>query len=214
MTSELQPLLDALAALGPVAAIHEQLVRPSSKPLHIAPVIGAARTPLVAALAQLHSAPMLYVVHTSEAAFRAAEDLAVWLGAERVVLFPAADALPYEHMSPAADLVVGRLGVLRQLVDAAQSPMVIVAPVKALTQPTFSRADLAAATTRIERGDTFDLDQLVERWITIGYRVAPTVEEPGEINRRGGIIEIFPPGDDMPLRIGVFGGELDSLRRF
>ncbi|HMO59776.1 MAG TPA: transcription-repair coupling factor, partial [Roseiflexaceae bacterium] len=46
------------------------------------------------------------------------------------------------------------------------------------------------------------------------YRVAPTVEEPGEINRRGGVIDIFPPGDDMPLRIEFFGDEIDSLRRF
>ena len=48
----------------------------------------------------------------------------------------------------------------------------------------------------------------------MGYRVAPTVEEPGELNRRGGIVDIFPPGDDLPLRIEFFGDEIDSLRRF
>ena len=48
----------------------------------------------------------------------------------------------------------------------------------------------------------------------MGYRVAPTVEEPGELNRRGGIVDIFPPGDELPLRIEFFGDEIDSLRRF
>jgi transcription-repair coupling factor (superfamily II helicase) len=213
MTSELHSLLDALTALDPISELIDRLSNGSPASLQVAPLIAAARPALTSAVARRLPAPIVYVVQTSEAALRAHEDLAVWLDPEQVMLFPAADSLPYEHMSPAADLVVGRLRVLRRLADGA-APPVIVAPVKALTQPTLSRADLAAATMRLARGDELNLDQLFARWVTMGYRVAPTVEEPGEINRRGGIVDIFPPSDDMPLRIEFFGDEIDSLRRF
>src|SRR5262249_21395388 len=70
------------------------------------------------------------------------------------------------------------------------------------------------ASIHLRRGDEHNLDELVARWVAIGYHVAPTVEEPGELNRRGGIVDIFPPGDELPLRIEFFGDEIDSLRRF
>jgi len=89
-----------------------------------------------------------------------------------------------------------------------------VAPIKALLQPTLSPAERDEASIRLKRGDEHPLDELVARWVAMGYRVAPTVEEPGELNRRGGIVDIFPPGDDLPLRIEFFGDEVDSLRRF
>ncbi len=87
-------------------------------------------------------------------------------------------------------------------------------PIKALLQPTLSPAEWTAATVRLRRGDEHSLDELARRWVAMGYRVAPTVEEPGELNRRGGIVDIFPPGDTQPLRIEFFGDEVDSLRRF
>src|SRR5262249_21540294 len=88
------------------------------------------------------------------------------------------------------------------------------APIKALLQPTLAPAEATAATVRLRRGDEHNPDELVRRWVAMGYRVAPTVEEPGELNRRGGIVDIFPPGDEQPLRIEFFGDEVDSLRRF
>ena len=93
-------------------------------------------------------------------------------------------------------------------------PLVIVAPVKALLQPTLSPAERDEASIQLRRGDEHNLDELVARWVAMGYRIAPTVEEPGELNRRGGIVDIFPPGDELPLRIEFFGDEIDSLRRF
>ncbi|KPV48117.1 transcription-repair coupling factor, partial [Kouleothrix aurantiaca] len=85
---------------------------------------------------------------------------------------------------------------------------------RALLQPTMAPADYAGATVRLRRGDEHAIDALIERWVAMGYRTAPTVEEPGELNRRGGILDIYPPGDELPLRIEFFGDEIDSLRRF
>src|SRR6185503_15622660 len=90
----------------------------------------------------------------------------------------------------------------------------VVAPIKALLQPTLAPAEATAATVLLRRGEEHNPDELVRRWVAMGYRVAPTVEEPGELNRRGGIVDIFPTGDEQPLRIEFFGDEVDSLRRF
>ncbi|HJZ45570.1 MAG TPA: transcription-repair coupling factor, partial [Roseiflexaceae bacterium] len=141
--------------------------------------------------------------------------------------------LPDEPMSPGNDVIAGRLRVLRTLAHQrpktkdqkpedtvssslvhGPSSLVIVAPIKALLQPTLSPAEWDEASTRLRRGDEHNLDELVARWVAMGYRVTPTVEEPGELNRRGGIVDIFPPGDELPLRIEFFGDEIDSLRRF
>ncbi|MDZ4717923.1 MAG: transcription-repair coupling factor [Roseiflexaceae bacterium] len=218
--SDLVHIRHLIARHPAVAALIATLQPAVSTRLHVAPAIGAARTPLVAVLTAALDRPVLYLVATTEAALRAFDDLRQWLTPEQVLLFPAADALPYEHMSPGPDVIAGRLRVLQRLsmlqhADAGvRAPLVIVAPIKALMQPTLAPADLADSTVRLERGDTTDLDDLIARLIAIGYRMAPTVEEPGELNRRGGIVDIFPPGDELPLRIEFFGDEVDSLRRF
>jgi transcription-repair coupling factor (superfamily II helicase) len=230
MTSELDPILRQLIEHERVADLAAALREQPRARLHVAPALSAARVTLVAALATRAERPILYVVGSTEAALRAREDLCLWLDPDSVLLFPAGDALPYEHMSPGADVIAGRLKALRRLRDTRHetrdvgdpellSPVsrlssVIVAPIKALLQPTLSPAEWAAATVRLRRGDEHNPNELIRRWVAMGYRVAPIVEEPGELNRRGGLVDIFPPGDEQPLRIEFFGDEVDSLRRF
>ena len=234
MATDLTQLLDQLDAHPQATALARQLRTRPGAPLHVAPVLTAARPALVAALAQQLGRPLLYIVHNGEVALRAREDLCQWLGPDAVLLFPSSDAMPYEPMSPGNDVIAARLRVLRALQesgtehqapqasldpDGAQrstlaAPLVIIAPIKALLQPTLTPHEYAEASVRLRRGDEHALDALVARWVAIGYRTAPTVEEPGELNRRGGIVDIFPPGDELPLRIEFFGDEIDSLRRF
>lgn len=211
-------LLDEIAALAPTQELIAALRARAGARLHIAPAPGAARTPLVAAIAAHIAAPVVYVVSTTDAALRTYDDLRQWLGDDRVLMFPASDALPYEHMSTGADILAARMRVLRRLAtlsaDGSAVLPVIVAPVRALMQPTLTPVELQAGSIRLERGAPCALDDLMERLLERGYRYAPIVEEPGEVNRRGGIIDVFPPGDDLPLRIEFFGDEIDSLRRF
>jgi transcription-repair coupling factor (superfamily II helicase) len=234
MSAELEPILEQLAEQPGVAALAQALRAGPGARVHASPALGAARSALVASLAGLAPGPLLYVVANSDAALRAREDLCQWLEPEQVLLFPSLDAMPYEPMSPGIEVIAGRLRVLRALQEPRtknQEPsvaagtngsrfsvlgsrLVVVAPIKALLQPTLTPAELAGATTRLQRGDVHNIDELIAGWVAMGYRVAPTVEEPGELNRRGGIVDIFPPGDDLPLRIEFFGDEVDSLRRF
>ncbi|HEU4326068.1 MAG TPA: transcription-repair coupling factor [Roseiflexaceae bacterium] len=222
--AELDPFLQQIAAHERLEALAITLRAQPGLRLRYAPALTAARPALAAALASQHPQPLILAVTTGEAAQRAQSDLNAWLGPGAALLYPASDAMPYEHMSPAANVIAARLQVLQRLLPlrraadepagAPAAPLVIVAPVKALLQPTLAPEELRAATLLLRRGDEHSPDALIQRWIAQGYRSAPTVEEPGELNRRGGIVDIFPPGDDLPLRIEFFGDEIDSLRRF
>ncbi|PDW02487.1 transcription-repair coupling factor [Candidatus Viridilinea mediisalina] len=181
----------------------------------VAPLPAAARPPIVAALAQLLDAPLLYLLPSPDAALRVAEDLGQWCDAERILLYPAADALPYEHMSPGNQVLAARLRVLHALhtLEAAPKP-IIVAPVKALLQPTLTPAELAEATLRLQRGQQLNQDALLRALVTLGYRSHPTVEQQGEFVRRGDIVDLWPLAAELPLRLEFFGDELDNLRCF
>lgn len=195
----------------PVVVSLQAALRPGYQA--IAPVPAAARSVLLAALVSQRTTPTLYVTLSAESALRAADDLRQWLGSDRVWLFPAADALPYEHMSPGRDVVGQRLAVLRGL-QAARFCGVIVAPVKALMQPTLSPADLTTVTLHLQRGMQVSLEQTVATLLTNGYQRVAMVEAPGELSRRGAILDVWPPGDELPLRIEWFDDEIYSLRRF
>ena len=229
---ELHQLLAELADSAPVETLAAALRGQAGVRLRVAPALGAARPALAAALALHAAAPLLYVVANGEAAARAASDMCEWLGEDAVLHFPANDALPYEQMSPGPAVIAARLRVLGRLhgqgsgfgdqgsETQAQTltpdprTLVIIASVKALIQPTLTRDEWAEASTVVRQGTQHNPDELMRRLVALGYRNAPTVEEPGEIQRRGGIIDIWPPGDDLPLRIEFFGDEVDSLRRF
>jgi transcription-repair coupling factor (superfamily II helicase) len=209
---QLSSVTEQLAATPALRELRAALAAGSGA-LRVAPLISAARPLVVAALAQQHPAPLLYIVQNTDAALRALEDIRLYLGDnERVLLFPAADAMPYEQMAPGIEVIAQRLRVLEML-HMERSP-VVVAPIKALLQPTLTPGDLAKATLTLERGQVLAQDALIRHLVEQGYRVVPSVEEPGELSRRGGIIDLWPPAQFMPLRVEWFDDEIDSLRRF
>ncbi|MCW2745035.1 MAG: mfd [Mycobacterium sp.] len=171
---------------------------------------------LVAALAG-EGAPVLAVTATA----REAEDLVAALGSvldpETVAEFPAWETLPHERLSPRADTVGRRMGVLRRLAHpeaTGQPPLaVIVAPVRSVLQPQLARlGDLEPVT--LAKGDTVELDVVVERLVSIAYARVDMVDKRGEFAVRGGILDVFPPTEDHPIRVELWGDEVDDLRYF
>lgn len=222
---KLVDLCHELARLPALAAVIEALVRPERQRLHIAPLSNATRAPVIAALALYVQHLHLVLVGNSDDALRTVEDLRQWLTPERVLLYPASETLPYEPIAPAVDVLRQRMHVLQQIQSMAHMSqdttdatpahaLIIVAPVRALLQPTLTPAELASATIDLRLGTMLAQDTLLRRWIDQGYRVAPSVEAPGQINRRGGLVDIWPPSAIQPLRIEWFGNEIDSLRPF
>ncbi|GAC1353596.1 MAG: transcription-repair coupling factor [Herpetosiphon sp.] len=196
-----------------VAALRHRLTTRPAPILQVGPLLAAARPYAIAGILAEHASPLIVVTATPEQAAQVCDDLGQWLGeSRRILIFPNADALPYEHMSVGDDVVGSRLQALQAL-HAGTNP-VIVAPIKALLQPSLPPSDLARATQRLTIGEHADLQPLVARWDSLGYTRTPIVEAVGEWSLRGGIVDIWPPTDEYPVRIEFFGDEVESLRRF
>ena len=173
---------------------------------------------VVAALASLPPAgagrPVLAVTATD----REATDLVAALGAlldpDTVAEYPAWETLPHERLSPRADTVGRRLAVRRRLRHPSDGQLaVVVTPVRALVQPQVAGlGDLEPVALQV--GDTAELDDVVARLIGAGYTRADLVERRGEIAVRGGILDVFPPTEDHPLRVEFFGDEVEEIRVF
>ena len=216
--ADLLTLLGAHATLGGLATT---LRDAETAKLLVAPVPSAARSMVAAFAARTTGCVMVLVTSTLEAAARLREDLLVLLGDEAPVhLFPAADALWYEHMSVGDDVIGARLRVLNALQRAVSAGAsgteapIIVAPIKALMQPTLGPDELRAVSRTLTVGQSIDVRAFHQHLAEIGYRNVAAVEATGEWSSRGGIIDIWPATDDRPLRIELFGDEVDSLRRF
>ena len=164
-------------------------------------------------------APILVVTATAQEAERWTDDLATWLGADRVALFAAWETLPFERVSPATETMGRRLAVLAALQSPPSQdpglPEVIVAPIRSLLQR-LSPAACADGMTALEvaEGGRCDLTELVAQLVAWGYRREHQVEHRGEFAVRGGIVDVFCPTAEAPVRIDLWGDEVDRLTEF
>ncbi|HEX6165998.1 MAG TPA: transcription-repair coupling factor [Acidimicrobiales bacterium] len=204
------PLADLPAALRDEPALGQVLGRSSAT---IA-VPEAARALVTAGLAGLtQRRPLVLAVPTSTEAERLAHDLAAYLGDDRVELFPAWETLPFERVSPAVETMGRRLRVLWRLRDPERRPDVVVASVRALVQRLGPHVE-DVEPVRVAPGQQFDRDDLVSDLVAAGYRREEMVEHRGELAVRGSIVDVFPSTADRPVRIDLWGDEVDRLTEF
>ena len=172
-----------------------------------------ARALTVARLAHLTDRrPLLVGVPTSAEAERLVNDLSVWLGPDEVEYFAAWETLPFERVSPGVEAMGRRLRTLWRLTDPEGAPAVVVAPVRSLIQRLGPVGDLAPVEVRV--GDELDSLGLVERLVARGYRREYQVEHRGEVAVRGSIVDVFASTADVPVRIDLWGDEVDRLSEF
>jgi len=153
---------------------------------------------------------------------REAEDLVSALGGlmdpATVAYYPAWETLPHERLSPRSDTVGRRLAVLRRLrhpgTDASNGPLkVVVAPVRSVLQPQVrGLADLEPVELTV--GHEVELEDVVRRLAGAAYSRVDLVEKRGEFAVRGGIIDVFPPTEEHPLRVEFWGDEVEEIRSF
>ena len=167
---------------------------------------------------------MLVVTPTGVAADQLAHDLEALTdqdgpggpdGPGGIEVFPAWETLPFERVSPDVSTMGRRLRLLWQLGggSAAQRPQVVVAPIKAVLQR-LGPWRTAARPVVISHGDRVSVDDLVVQLVGMGYRRESLVEHRGELAVRGGIVDVFPSTADDPIRIDLWGDEVDRLTRF
>src|SRR3984957_9440768 len=131
---------------------------------------------------------------------------------DSVVSLPARDVLPFQNLSPHPEIQEERATALWKIATGRAS--IVVAPVTATTILLRSAeyyADLARA---LRRGETFDLEKLLEHLNTVGYSATDVVEMPGQYAARGGILDVYSPEADRPVRVEFFGDEIESIRKF
>ncbi len=166
--------------------------------------------------------PVLVITPTGAAADQLAHDLAVFTGTGPVRVFPAWETLPFERVSPEVSTMGRRLELLWQLAGGAggssadsdsADPGIVVAPVKAVLQQ-LGPWRRAATPVTVARGQRLVVDELVGELVGMGYRRESLVEHRGEVAVRGGIVDVFPSTGDEPIRIDLFGDEVDRLTRF
>ena len=161
-------------------------------------------------------ATVLVVTATARESEDLVADLGEMLGEANVACYPAWETLPHERLSPRSDTVGRRLAVLRRLVHPggeAAPVRVIVAPVRSVLQPQVKGlADLTPV--ELHRGDDIELDQVVRDLAGAAYSRVDLVERRGEFAVRGGIVDVFPPTEDHPLRIEFWGETIEEIRHF
>ncbi|KEJ94739.1 transcription-repair coupling factor [Pseudosulfitobacter pseudonitzschiae] len=131
-----------------------------------------------------------------------------------VVVFPAWDCLPYDRVSPNADISAQRMATLAALAHGMPDKFVLLTTLNAVTQKLPARSVLREAAFAARVGDRIDDAALRGFLVRMGFVQSPTVTEPGDYAVRGGIIDIYPPGDLGPVRLDLFGDVLDGARRF
>jgi len=209
--SRLLKLIDERPAYGSlVAELHQ------AKAAVNADVVDAARPYLIAALYQTLNRPMIVITAHAEESRKLYEQISVWLGSTEIKLMQEADALPYERIISDSPNELERLRALSALANASidkKLPLVII-PATALIQKTTPFPDFAASFHTVKEGENYDPLMLMKRWQSLGYETQSTVEIPGTMGRRGGIIDIFPPTSEMPARLEFFGNTIESIRLY
>ena len=181
----------------------------------VAPV--GIRPPLLAAVASRAATPLVVLTATGRDAESLTNALASWIPG--VAMLPAWETLPHERLSPQVDTMARRIAVLRRLVhpikgdDSAGPLSVLVVPIRAFLQPIISGlADLEPV--RVRTGDILDLTETTNRLAELGYERVDMVEGRGQMSVRGGILDVFPPQEPHPLRVELWGDEVDDIRAF
>ena len=170
---------------------------------------------LVSSLLEDLNVPTVIVVPRPEEARRLHERLSAWVREpQRVYQFPETETLPFERLFTDIDTVQQRICALDALLVNSGHHAIVVASATSVAQRTLDRRVFEGSAHTLSVGDLVDLDDVLEGWRRMGYRFESAVYGPGFVSRRGGIIDIFPVGADYPVRIELWGDEIESIRRF
>ncbi len=161
-----------------------------------------------------HDGPLLHVARDDAGLARLADLLAFVRPEAEVLRFPAWDCLPYDRVSPNPEIVSERVATLSRLLEPCPRPLIVLTTVNALVQRVPPRSAFAGQSLTVKTGDTLDVQFLAEVLVASGYGRTDTVMEPGEFATRGGIVDIFPSGEPEPVRLDLFGDEVENIRRF
>jgi len=178
----------------------------TARALYIPLMARAAKQPVIVLVADNKAAEAL------EPMLKAGCELTGAVDPERVVRLPAHDVLPFENLSPHPDVQEQRAAALWKLATGAVE--ILIAPVEAAALRLFDREYYAGLAVTLRRGEEVDVEVLTGHLASVGYTQMDLVEMPGQFTRRGGILDVYSPEQDRPVRIEFFGDEIETIRKF
>ncbi len=177
-----------------------------------------ARALYLPLFARAAGAPSIVIVADNKAAdalhlsLRAGCELTGAIPPDRVLRLPAHDVLPFENLSPHPDVQEQRAKTLWKIATGEAS--IVIAPVEAAAMKLFPAPFYAGLAQILRRGEEVDVETLLAHLTSIGYTRMDIVEMPGQFTRRGGILDVYSPEADRPVRFEFFGDEIESIRKF
>jgi transcription-repair coupling factor (superfamily II helicase) len=178
----------------------------TARSVYIPLFVRAARQPVIVVVADNKAAEAL------EPMLRAGCELTGTVDPAQVVRLPAHDVLPFENLSPHPDVQEQRAAALWKLATGAVS--ILIAPVESAALRLFDRDYYAGLALTLKRGEEVDVEVLTGHLASVGYTQMDLVEMPGQFTRRGGILDVYSPESDRPVRIEFFGDEIETIRKF
>ncbi|HCL90798.1 MAG TPA: hypothetical protein DHW70_05725, partial [Candidatus Atribacteria bacterium] len=183
----------------------------------------SARSFFISALALREELKKSYLIitDTQENALKIYQDLSTFLNKpkseeENIFLFPSFDVLPYEDISSDPQIIQQRINILKRLSASGwnKNRIILIADIKALLPKLASPQKFKKTSWKLKVGDVLKKDDFLKILLDQNYRSVEIVEEKGEFSSRGGIIDFFPVTSENPLRLELFGDQIESIRYF
>jgi transcription-repair coupling factor (superfamily II helicase) len=212
MPPDLTQLLHLVDELPDYHRLETELVEQRGSPRVV--VLDAAKPFLIAALYLRRRLPMLVVTAQPENSKKLYEQLSIWCHATQIRYLPEPDTLPYERIASDVSTELERLRVLFALSNRSAETPLIVASAPGLAWKTTPHNAFISTHHTVDVGMNMEPLELLSRWEAMGYRRESIVEVPGTIGHRGGIVDIYPPNSDLPVRLEFFGNTVESIRLF
>jgi transcription-repair coupling factor (superfamily II helicase) len=208
--------IDKLVDLAREMPAYRRLIQRLEKENASVTITEGAKPFLLAGIYRDLKRPVVVITAQPEKSRRLGEQIAAWCDLPNILQLPEPDGLPYARLSPDLAGELDRLRVLSHLsrpsMDAA--PLLVIASVPALLQKLPSSQAFRTGWVTLRKGMKIDPLNLASRLNNLGYHTESLVEVPGGVSRRGGIVDVYPPTSEMPVRIEFFGNNIDSLRLF
>ncbi|MDD5426191.1 MAG: transcription-repair coupling factor [candidate division Zixibacteria bacterium] len=210
--SRLDIILRRFYEYPPFEKLRHSLYQDKKKQVKVTGLAGCAESLLITSLVTNQDRPLVVITRNSETANDLYDDLVFLLGESKVGHYPSRQILPYDFKAPVGEIMGRRIWSLSGLRDNACP--VIICPVRAMVEPTIPVSVLNANRVDIKKGEEVNIEELVAKLLNLGFRSVRLVEEVGDFARRGGLIDIFTPGSEAPVRVEFFGDEVETIRQF
>ncbi len=181
----------------------------------------AVRLPLIVALHKKIKGPLIYIIAHADQAHVILDELNLWAPEIQPLFFAEPPALFYEKLPWGENIRWDRIRTLSSLANKwiptyKEKPEIslVITTVKAMMTRTLPRREFLTNCQQIQIGKTINLDAFLKKCVFIGYEGKDIVTTPGQISRRGGIVDVWTPSDDFPIRIEFFGNEVETIRTF